>query len=766
MKSGKAPQSPNRHFHIHHPIRKNDGKTLIAHISDLHFVSGTDHSDRIWAALREDLQSREVDLLIVTGDLIDNPISDVLSRERIRVAFENVYGYLSSALCGDLKIDPSKGLLVVPGNHDFRLLGIKGWRRIEFDMFYSRFNQQFGHRLLPSLRLCAFTFDSNTTDKGINFATGLVRSEDLIEFSHTVEQINKNFTDEWLASTRVAILHHHPMPIAATEHRGTVTEREEFLLLKNAGLFMNEMVKANIDLVFHGHKHYPAFSRVTFPLDDGREHTLTVLAGGSVGKRGIHDISYNLVTIEDNGEVSLERRVLRSSTYESHRIYSLKTYDDARRTRFERLADQVGARLKVNKYSRIDNIRAGSGDDQILEGFESVRSASRDPVHEISADVRSRSGYFGNRVYRTAHAGQRITWHWIDGPESRPIRRAITRFDPAIADKPITFEREGTIHNAIHFNRLDRLAATSQSNSEESADCRIKHVYQFFIHTVSFPKSQFPQPQSFGLHAYDPMGRRDYQEEAHIGPRFSVVPNTRTVILALSRPLPGYTYKILWNLPDSEIEELELGAEDAGLSEEIISKLIALRSDVSTQNEVRSCLEALRTDINMVDFDLKRKDNDDLELSLYCFDQYKSGLICVAAVGNYGPTSGIWSWVIPVGRTIVGQAYRRRSPVLCVQLPGIESEETVYYEPVPESEGRGLQKHTVIFAVPIFFPVRRGRRIAILSLASRSKTSSLLRLRTDKAAMLALIDHISVWYATTLAAALKLPRLPLDGNPH
>jgi predicted MPP superfamily phosphohydrolase len=72
------------------PERKRAGRTAIVHISDLHFDPDTDHaSDPRWTSLVQDASDEEVDLLVVTGDLIDNAPA-LASERRTHESFENV----------------------------------------------------------------------------------------------------------------------------------------------------------------------------------------------------------------------------------------------------------------------------------------------------------------------------------------------------------------------------------------------------------------------------------------------------------------------------------------------------------------------------------------------------------------------------------------------------------------------------------------------------------------------------------------------------
>ncbi len=730
--------------------RKHEGRSVVAHISDLHFTASTDTREAPWQALLADLECSDADVLVVTGDLIDSSIGDSFwSTKGVKAALRKVYDYLVSELCPRIRIDANSALIVIPGNHDYRLKGLMK-RKCQFDLFRTTFGNQFCHKTFPALRLCIFSFDSNASTKGVNFATGFVREEDLVSFTRTVECFSKDDPDLWLSCTRISLLHHHPMPIAATEHRAHITDSDEFLLLKNAGLFMNQMVRTGIDLVLHGHKHYPAFSRASFPIPEGQEHVMSVVAAGSVGKGEIRDRSYNLITIADTGEMLLERRTSVTATYERTVRADLRHYETAREVKWLRLAEKAGSKLRANKYTRHDRILARTGDDCMSERFVDATSFKVDPLTQWEQTLSSRSGFFGERSYECSKEGQQITWKWDDPPSVRPRRRGTTLFDPPLGKSPLTFNRKGTIFNAVHFNQRDRLDATEGKDAGESASARIKECYDNFVLHVSFPENRFPQ--KFQLHVVDQDERRDHREEEFASERLVEFDESRSIVLAISKPLPGYNYKLSWDLPKTETEEIALDAANEGMAQEIISRLVALANKKSPHHDkVQQCLSILHQEILEAEVFRSTTGDDRLEITLYCYDEAKSGLVCCAARGDYASDSKIWTWIIKPGRTIIGQAYRRRAAVSCVLLPTVRSGDAIFYEPTEDKD-----HHTVIFCVPLFYPIKKGRRVAVLSLASRSNTSGLLRLQSEEAARLALVEQVIVWYGVALMPALGL----------
>jgi hypothetical protein len=257
------------------------------------------------------------------------------------------------------------------------------------------------------------------------------------------------------------------------------------------------------------------------------------------------------------------------------------------------------------------------------------------------------------------------------------------------------------------------------------------------------------------LRALDPSENRDFREEEFIHSGFTRFEESAIVHLSVSHPLPGYVYQITWELPDVEPEEIPVRAEDAGLAQELIERLLAVpRTPGSGEAPVTGSLTQLKSRIEQSQIFRPSAGQDRLEITLFCYDPNRGGLVCVAALGDFNRNSRLWSWIIRPGRTLIGQAYRRREAVTFIHVPGITSTDSIYYEPAPERED-----HTAVFCLPMFYPVRRGRRICVVSVASRSNTTGLLKLQSDQAAKLALIEEVIVWYGTSLVTALGIPHL-------
>jgi predicted MPP superfamily phosphohydrolase len=154
-------------------MRKSPGVTSVAHISDLHVTSRTSFSEDCWIALRNDLELNPVDLIVVTGDVIDGSFAD-LTHRRLEQALTKARTFLSSDLCTASRIDAEARLVVVPGNHDHRLRGFLRRGDRPAVLFQTVFGEMGTSRQIADLNMVLFAFDSNQAEWLSNGARGLV----------------------------------------------------------------------------------------------------------------------------------------------------------------------------------------------------------------------------------------------------------------------------------------------------------------------------------------------------------------------------------------------------------------------------------------------------------------------------------------------------------------------------------------------------------------------------------------------------------------
>ncbi len=733
--------------------RQISGRTVIAHISDLHLDSASRTDKGIWEALRQSLKEQcgRVDLLVVSGDLVELPAWGS------KKVFERAKKYLLE-LSKVLDIDSGNRLLVVPGNHDVRWLrGSLRHRSKALENFKEVFKEQMpAYRFFRPLKLFAFLFDSNPKGFWPDLAAGFVEGDELVRLRKLVQEIRKDFPQEWQEAARIAVVHHHPMPIAATQVEARkLIGGEPYMLLKNASVFMTEVLRSDLELVLHGHRHYPAVSRAHFQEGGSLNRALTVVGAGSVGKEDDCKRSYGVLTLEDSGEVTLQEYRLEAATYSALKpARRLITYEESRPARIRRLLEKKAPPLRVGRYSCHWSIQAGSGDVDIRWTVEQAQAFGEIPVPSIRREFTSRSGYVQPPVYSCESATQEVGFQPGNSPSN-----GLVEYKPSVGEDPISYSAEIQVFNAFHFNQRDRLDATAEKSDREYVSAGAAQCCETLALSVAFPERHFPRSFQARVRRPNPAGGMIPAEtESKYAARFLTLAIRNCVAtLVVPKPLPGYRYEISWALPKSEFDETELEANVKKHAEEIRHRL----RERGSRQKVRNALSGLKES-------LERIDECEQELDAAVFVYRAGRLHPVVSVGSDSFLKGLVGRSVGVGQTHVGQAHRRRE----IQT-GVRHEmatDAEFYFDAERDPGVLVEGKEAWLAVPLMYPISKqlsvGLRVAVVWCGTDSRLS-VLNCLEDKATggkiQKAWGKAILSWYGNTLLPALGLePALELE----
>ena len=420
---------------------KHLDRTTLLHISDLHFTANSRWDQPPFSLLLADLGQHhgDIDLVVCTGDMIDSPIADTYFHNSCDVAITNAKKFLME-VCLESEVDPEKGLFVVPGNHDYRVKGLVESIRIKA-LFPIYFDSYFRSALLPDLNVLIASFDSNGIDPRPYLATGVVEQQEFEGLVRWLQLDPIRGHPTFRQLTRIALLHHHPMPIAATESR-KVTEAVEFTILKNAANFMRVAIQSEIDLILHGHQHFIGYSRASFPTASTNRE-VAVVAAGSVGQlyNGIH--SYNIVTIPRTSPVAVEQKILNLGIYEtSHRFQVPAHYSDWRRTRAMQLASDPKILTRAQTYT--SEVEIDSFGDSTVFALLGGLTAKDRPVDQIPMAFSSSAASFEKPICRCLNEpGQSLELVPSQSGATDSGAEYELRFDPKLAGKPWTSRYAG-----------------------------------------------------------------------------------------------------------------------------------------------------------------------------------------------------------------------------------------------------------------------------------------------------------------------------------
>jgi 3',5'-cyclic AMP phosphodiesterase CpdA len=295
MHSRSAPADSAREYA---PKRQ---RIKIAHISDLHFVASV--PSFLWPllrilgvnganqaaleALRNTFDQLKPDVVVVTGDL-----TSFGDHKSVNAAL----AYLNQLP----RASPADSLFVVPGNHDV----MKWYFRIG-----GRNQLQADAETLPSVRLVQrdetrlliCSFDS-TADRSWRYwprhhSRGRIRPEAFNRFNGLLAEERRRDSTAIDSAFRIAILHHHPLPIPGTQVKALT-------VMINGGTFVAHMQESGVNLVLHGHEHYPY--TCTYCCDQSKD-AIIVVAAGSVSQRSEHQNSFNFIEIEPGVSINVSR---------------------------------------------------------------------------------------------------------------------------------------------------------------------------------------------------------------------------------------------------------------------------------------------------------------------------------------------------------------------------------------------------------------------------------------------------------------------------
>jgi 3',5'-cyclic AMP phosphodiesterase CpdA len=349
-----SPQTQNKILRVQapEPITKIDEKErtsdskpfVLLHLSDLHF--GSDHNFKgelstetmdnrrtLARAIVEDCQRQDlvgnIDVVVVTGDITTRGKWTFELRNEIAAFFES--------LRSGLRIE-NEQFVICPGNHDFERYSANNGETHPSDPIEEAVNMKHedGLRLIRERALgiaydAPFDFVKIYTAGQSDVRIAVLNSCNITAIAsfteygfvkgEGIEAIRDVAKDAEPLSIRLAILHHHIVPIVPMENVKTPAVS----VTLNASEIIEELQRSSVQLILHGHQHHAAITRLGrlgyrglqwTGLDDA--DTIFVLSGGSAGSKHVPPVSGNCYGIikflGDGGTLVTVRRLLPDGT--------------------------------------------------------------------------------------------------------------------------------------------------------------------------------------------------------------------------------------------------------------------------------------------------------------------------------------------------------------------------------------------------------------------------------------------------------------------
>lgn len=301
---------------------------VILHISDLHCKTSNiigdprkklmEEWESRFSALCSHIKIIRPNIITITGDLVDFPV------ERNYMSLVEAVQEMANVL------DNNVFVVVVPGNHDYYLFGLRflkklnigreWWRRAGLYSAYEKFilfpsgtmndlltviYEKFGIAIYPA--------DSNYAGDNIHEYIGV--SEGNVKdprrfFEEYCDFYDKLSAPDDIARINIALLHHHPLPVPVNGkfRRGT----EHYRVLRNAWEFLRAAEESEVDIILHGHEHVDNVSQYRSKTE---QDYLSVFSCASSCDKNIG--ATNVIKISDHGAFSFKK-------YRSNKFGSLK----------------------------------------------------------------------------------------------------------------------------------------------------------------------------------------------------------------------------------------------------------------------------------------------------------------------------------------------------------------------------------------------------------------------------------------------------------
>lgn len=292
----------------------------VVHLSDLHF--GSDHGfplrkevgkEPVIARIKQDIEEAcrgSPGLVVVSGDLTSKGDANALQVEGLNFL---------NALSVELKV-PKEAILVIPGNHDFRLMDYE-----PTDFSHERpFNlmlREFYGSYDPNERFRRFLFPSGQCAEFLLINSVRLRKKEegnygYVEWSLYESRLRASRKDDDV--TRVAVLHHHLVSMPREELLDKDYPYAGVSTTLDSGAVIEGLQAHGFRLALHGHQHVPGVAHISRAVINGGDASiprpdLAILSAGSAGAKSerladvMRDNSYNLLKFTP-GEIQIEAR--------------------------------------------------------------------------------------------------------------------------------------------------------------------------------------------------------------------------------------------------------------------------------------------------------------------------------------------------------------------------------------------------------------------------------------------------------------------------
>jgi predicted phosphodiesterase len=670
--------------------------TRIAHLSDIHFESSdTSVNDQLCTALKR----TQPHLLVVTGDLVDH-CWNVQKGKRWLVD-----------LCDRCGI-PRKQVVLVPGNHDYRVWGNVGIRPITGRFFQHHFSDWNPHRI----KLCRnegvtfFRIDSNPVMFG--FARGKVTRGQLKKLRLELSQMSSEDRAFVEQSARIVVLHHHPLPVP---YEGG----DVFLMIRSSHELLQFMAEQRIHYVLHGHKHRAPNTLLSLGTSVGSNRVVGIVgAGTAIKARGDRDHrghNFNLLTIEDSGLMFVRQYFAQPG--QEFQEDGILMHSFAALERVYEQALKKGVTYKHTHWS-VEINKEGDAFNQITcTGVGASGDETKESVGpwEYSCESGHLSSVKLNRSKTSSGVSLEIR------KESRQEVSFDVKFDPPLTKTaPRDYSLESWDFNSFAVNKQSfRRKRPGSALPVEHEEISLKYATDQFSWIMHFPK-EYPlqHPPRFEV-TKDGVRHEWLTKSLH--PYFQYSETSLTASLSVHKPPVGYEFRISWDLPDAPIRTSAQNPGHAAQVQAFCRTMLQIRS-ATNEDAIRKMRVTMSTFAELIRQELEARlkvtntvSANDIEISFMVYDDSNHGEIPKLRVVTGTQAGGRASedFFLEVGDGNAGRAYELNE---ARAFDARAAREDPINETYVARPNRAV--HDFLFSIPLRHPESQHQIFGVLNIGS------------------------------------------------
>lgn len=508
--------------------------TRILHISDLHFPS---RDAGVAQVLAEAIVSKKPNVLVVTGDLANNPsLWWPFKKGRwidVRTWLEQILGRI-----------PGLTIFVLPGNHDAMIRGIFGpccWPAVKsFRVVFGEWCQP-GIHFDTKANIAYLTLDTNPRLAVFQGAEGKVLKSRLKRLKKALHSHAK--AAQIQRATKILLMHHHPLPAPFGG--------PDFLLHTRRGdLLLNFLAEHQIGLVVHGHKHRATWSHVRLGGSNTQAFFMEIVGAGAAMKASDYDPrghNFNLIDIAANGVRTIRQffKPAGGRAFEE----ALPSPAESDMGRLIQSHFRLPYRMKrITWHLHIDE--EGDGANEVV--FEGLVFNWASDSYEVLLPKDEVENGEALEYTEEAFLPAKFGGHLQVKDTSGGRRTYITFTEQPTDDSPATATVKNYYLNTYVMDRREAEERGFKDIAHDSIEYQLVDSTDELAFRVEFPSAFVPA--NIRLEVLEPLEDPDVINQTLTG-QFADGWNLESNVLCatLAYPLPNFRYRLGWDIPPASL---------------------------------------------------------------------------------------------------------------------------------------------------------------------------------------------------------------------